>query len=258
MKRAVLVLVMGLLVAWAQSQPGLLTVFDSAQSGQSLAHRDLVALLRQKRAEGHFAGTGLDLRFQIYDFAEPKMAASLKHLGISGSGTYLCLTHLDAQGRPAKVVWTYRYSTAPEALSALDGQLGLSSGPLDSGSPTPALPAPALDHLNSGEDLPTAGILESHSRRYRFVVQVDGNCVVYRMDGASGVAVWATQTHGGGVRVNLDSRGRFSVLQGSSELWSTPENQEGFYQLQIQDDGNLVVYRRSSTGGVAVWGSGNR
>lgn len=245
-----------MLVAWAQSQRGLLTVFDSAQSSQSLAHKDLVELLRQKRAEGHFAGTGLDPRFQIYDFAEPQMAASLKRLGLARNGTYLCLTRLDGKGRPAKITWGFRYSSADEALAALDGQLGLASGPVDTPTPSPSpTAAQAPDQLNSGSELPNCGMLESHSRRYRFVVQVDGNCVVYRVDGSSPVPIWATQTHGVGVRVGLDSRGRFRVLQGPAEIWSTPENENGFYQLQMQDDGNLVIYRRSGSNGVPVWGA---
>ena len=250
MKRALLVLLVGLLAAWAQSNRGLLAVFDSAQSSQSIAHKELVELLRQKRAEGHFAGTGLESHFQIYDFAEPQMAASLKRMGISRSRTYLCLTQLDGQDRPVKVLWGLNYSSPEQALAALDGQLGLNSGQTPLPSPTPA---PASDQLSSDGELPTGGYLESQSRHYRFVVQPDGNCVLYRVDGSNLFPVWATQTHGSGVRVGLDGRGKFRVIQGNQEIWSTRELESGFYQLQVQDDGNLVLYRRQGNGGVPVW-----
>ncbi|MFN8607633.1 MAG: hypothetical protein U0931_08885 [Vulcanimicrobiota bacterium] len=258
MKRALLVLWVGLMAAWAQSHRGLLTVFDSGQTRQTSLHRDMVELLRQKRAEGHFAGTGLEQAFQIYDFAEPQMAASLKRLGLSRSGNYLCLTQLDGKGRPIKVLWRLSYSSAGEALAALDGELGLTPAQPDVSPSPPPTPAAVQDLINSGCELPNGGVLESRSGRYRFVVQTDGNCVVYRMDGSGLVPVWATQTHGGGVRVGLDSRGKMRVLQGVSEIWSTPAYDEGFYQLQIQDDGNLVIYRRSGNAAMPVWASGSR
>lgn len=250
MKRALLVLLVGLLAAWAQSNRGLLAVFDSAQSSQSIAHKELVELLRQKRAEGHFAGTGLESHFQIYDFAEPQMAASLKRMGISRNRTYLCLTQLDGQDRPVKVLWGLNYSSPEQALAALDGQLGLNSGQTPLPSPTPA---PVSDQLSSDGELPNGGYLESQSRRYRFVVQPDGNCVLYRADGSNLSPIWATQTHGSGVRVGLDGRGKFRVMLGNQEIWSTRELESGFYQLQVQDDGNLVLYRRQGNGGVPVW-----
>lgn len=248
---ALLVLWLGLLTAWAQSHRGLLVVFDSAQTAQSVRHKELVELLRQKRAEGHFAGTGLEQYFQIYDFAEAKMAASLKKMGIARNGTYLCLTQLDAKDRPVKVSWRLAYASAPDALTALDDQLGL----VASAPPTAsATPTQAPERLLIGSDLPAGSMLESPNQRYRFAVQTDGNCVLYRVEGASVSPLWGTQTRGGGVRLRLDSRGRMMVVSVSGEsLWSSPEHSPGDYQLQIQDDGNLVIYRRQGNNGSPVW-----
>jgi hypothetical protein len=252
MKRALLLLWVGLLAAWAQSNRGLLVVFDSAQNSQSIAHKELVELLRQKRAEGHFAGTGLESHFQIYDFAEPQMAATLKRMGISRNRTYLCLTQLDRQDRPVKVLWGLNYTSPEQALAALDGQLGLSSGDTPSPTPSPTT-TPVSDQLSSGGELPNGGYLESHSGHYRFVVQADGNCVLYRVDGPNLAPLWATQTHGNGVLVSLDGHGKFRVMQGNQEIWSTRELESGFYQLQVQDDGNFVMYRCQGNASVPVW-----
>ena len=252
MKRALLVLWVGLLVAWAQSHRGLLVVFDSRQTSHLSRHKEVIELLRQKRAEGHFAGTGLDQYFQIYNFAEPEMAASLKRMGISQKGTYLCLTQLDAKNRPVKVSWRQAYSNPAEALAALDQQLGLTLTQTPEASPSP--PSQSPDKLNAGSELAAGSMLESPTRNYRFAMQTDGNCVLYRVDGDKLVPVWGTESHGLGGRLTLDNRGRLRVLSSSGEtLWASPEHSAGEYQLQIQDDGNLVLYRRQDGNGVPVW-----
>lgn len=242
------------LAAFAQNHRGLLVVFDSAQTSQSVRHKLLVELLRQKRAEGHFAATGLEQYFQIYDFGEAQMAASLKRMGIARNGTYLCLTQLDGKDRPVKVSWRIAYRSAPDALTALDSQLGLSSNVVDP-SPTPS-PASTQspERLLMGNDLSAGAMLESPNQRYRLAVQTDGNCVFYRVDGSNLVPIWGTETHGGSVRLSLDGRGCLRVLSARGEaLWSSPEQPAGEYQLQVQDDGNLVIYRRQGNNGIPVW-----
>lgn len=140
-------------------------------------------LLRHKRAEGHFAGTGLEQYFQIYDFSESQMAASLKRLGIARNGTYLCLTQLDAQARPVKISWRIPYASASDALAALDSQLGLNFlAVTPSSTPSPG-PTKAPERLSSGSELPAGSMVESPSAHFRFAVQTDGNCVFYRVDG---------------------------------------------------------------------------
>lgn len=254
---ALLFLWAGLLGAWAQSHRGLLVVFDSAQSSQSLRHKELVDLLRQKRAEGLFAGTGLEQYFQIYDFAENEMATSLKRLGISRNGTYLCLTQLDAKDRPIKVTWRLGYTKAADAMAGLTGQLGLAADTRPTPTPTPTpspTPEKAPERLVIGTDLAAGSMLESPSQRFRFAVQTDGNCVLYRVEGGNLSPLWGTETKGGGVRLNLDNRGRMRVLSAQGQaIWSSPEHRAGEYQLQIQDDGNLVIYRREGTNGIPVW-----
>ncbi len=244
---------MGLLMAWAQTHRGLLVVFDSAQTSQSMRHKELVELLRQKRAEGLFAGTGLEQYFQIYDFAEAEMATSLKRLGVSRNGTYLCLTQLDAKDRPVKVTWRVGYTTAADALAGLVGQLGLAAiaSPTPSASPTPEK---SPERLSVGTDLPAGSMLESPNQRFRFAVQTDGNCVLYRVEDGKLIPIWGTETKGSGARLTLDNRGRIRVLSGAGQvLWSSPEHRNADYQLQIQDDGNLVIYRREGNNGIPVW-----
>ena len=211
-------------------------------------------LLRHKRAEGHFAGTGLEQYFQIYDFSESQMAASLKRLGIARNGTYLCLTQLDAQARPVKISWRIPYASASDALAALDSQLGLNFlAVTPSSTPSPG-PTKAPERLSSGSELPAGSMVESPSAHFRFAVQTDGNCVFYRVDGGNLRPLWGTETSGSGVRLSLDNRGRMRVLSSSGEaIWTSPEHRAGEYQLQIQDDGNLVIYRREGSTGIPVW-----
>ena len=116
-----------LTLAWAAPRTGILVVFDSTQSSSPQLHKSLVELLKQKRAEGHFAGAGVDQSFSVYNLAEPEQANYLKSLGVGRtSKPFISLTQLDPTGkRPVKVTWRYVYASPDEALQALDQQLGL-------------------------------------------------------------------------------------------------------------------------------------
>jgi len=101
-------------------------VWDSSNTQVSQRHRGLVQLLKEKRAEGHFAGLPLEQRILVYDAALNEHAHSLKILGLAGqSKPYICLTTLDAKGLPAKILWSQSYSAPDQALSALDQKLGI-------------------------------------------------------------------------------------------------------------------------------------
>lgn len=101
-------------------------VWDSRKGEVATRHKGLVQLLKEKRAEGHFAGLPLDQRINVYDAALPAHAASLKLLGLSSQGLpMLCLTEIDTRGIPRKVLWKTTYGGADAAMAALDGKLGI-------------------------------------------------------------------------------------------------------------------------------------
>ncbi|MGW4381913.1 glycoside hydrolase domain-containing protein [Kitasatospora sp. NPDC004531] len=102
------------------------------------------------------------------------------------------------------------------------------------------------------------------------VMQDDGNLVIYRADGGpgNGGALWATTTASAGAYATLQDDGNFVVYrqgggQGTGALWASYTGalsttifsgqqlsknqwtQSATVRMVMQDDGNLVLYRRS-------------
>jgi hypothetical protein len=108
---------------------------------------------------------------------------------------------------------------------------------LITGTP-PASPPPAST-LTAGERLATGEALISPNRRYRLVMQGDGNLVLYE----GGKALWYTGTQGNGVSAVMQADGNLVVYRAGVALWSSGTNgfDGGFFTLQ--DDGNTVIYQ---------------
>ena len=113
-------------------------------------------------------------------------------------------------------------------------------------APVPPVKHGPSDRVLAGTPLPSGAVLESPNRQYRFVVQVDGNCVICSRDGQP---LWGTATQLPGCRLLLGSQGRLMLVTASGETrWETGQDgPAGEYHLQMQDDGNLVIYRRTGT-----------
>lgn len=97
--------------------------------------------------------------------------------------------------------------------------------------------------------------LTSPNREYQFVMQSDGNLVLYSH---SGSPLWNSKTEGHpGARAIMQGDGNLVVYAVSGQaLWSSetggnPANDGA--ALDVQSDGNVVVY---TTGGTAVWSTG--
>ena len=264
--------------AWASSRTGILVVFDSKSSSSCLLHKGLVELLKQKRAEGHFAGADVDQSFYVYNMAEAAHVQTLKRMGVGKtSRPFICLTVLDSAQRPTKITWRSYYDSPEEALKALDEQLGIAvieppppppSDPYPSPSPSyspPAYPPPdypspspsatprpkVSDRLLGGGSLTMKGYLESPNHEYQFVFQDDGNCVVQHWwPGGKIEPIWNTATRAVDCQLVLTRRGKLMLVNGSHEpVWEAGEDgPEGDYFLQMQNDGNLVIYRRHDKG----------
>lgn len=123
--------------------------------------------------------------------------------------------------------------------------------------PPPPRPAPSpstvSDRFSNDARLPAASeaFLRSADGRYRFVMQRDGNLVLY---GPSGRALWASDTRGrGSDHVRMQGDGNLVIYDGNDRpLWqsNTPGNPNAF--LIVQNDGNVVVY----SGARAIWATG--
>ena len=110
----------------AASKQGLLMVFDSRSANVAQIHRSMVQVLKEKRAEGHFAGIQLEQAIQVYDFAVPAHAGALAQLGIgTNKAPCLCLVSLNGRGLPERVTWSSQYERADVAMQGLDQALGI-------------------------------------------------------------------------------------------------------------------------------------
>ena len=268
----------------------VLMVWDSTQSRGAGAFKSLVELLKRQRAQGHFVGLQINPSFRIYDLAVPEHARSWKQLGMGRpSQPLLCLTLTDSRGLPQKITWRCPVQTAEQAMSALDGQLGLgnlttpglatptpSPTPTATPAPSPSLapspvpgaspsPSPSISPspeapknlLTSGQSLMPQAFLESPNGVFRLLVREDGNWGVYRRVGERLESNWETGTGDKNSLVRLERTGLLRVLNGDQRsLWhSSYEGIIAAYRLVLQDDGDLVVEQQRGSEWFFCWSS---
>ena len=116
--------------------------------------------------------------------------------------------------------------------------------------------APLVAAFRNSEDgllarriLPGASI-RSPNGRYQLTLQGDGNLVLYANE--TGVALWATGTHGtapGQALMQTDGNFVLYDATGTALWWTGTEGNAGA-RLSVQDDGNLVVARPD---GRVIW-----
>lgn len=94
--------------------------------------------------------------------------------------------------------------------------------------------------------------VRSSDGRYRFVMQGDGNLVLY---GPSGRALWATSWRTSAWQsqeyVVFQSDGNLVTYGGGRAIWASNTWGSGADRFVVQSDGNLVIYR----GATPVWAS---
>lgn len=104
--------------------------------------------------------------------------------------------------------------------------------------------ASAKDVLYANERLTTNQYLQSANGSYRFILQSDGNIVLY---GASR-ALWASNTVGkGGVNLYMQGDGNLVLRNsGGTAVWSSQSNGKGANRAVMQDNGNFVLLTSSN------------
>lgn len=114
--------------------------------------------------------------------------------------------------------------------------------------------ANAKDSLYAGERLTSNQYLQSSNGNYRFILQSDGNVVLYN---ASNRPLWASNTVGkGGVTLNLQGDGNLVLRNtGGSSVWSTGTHGKGANRAVMQNDANVVLLTSSNA---QVWATGTR
>lgn len=101
-------------------------IWDSRKPAVGDAHRQLVEVLKERRAVGHFAQARLEKKVMVYDLALADHARSLKVLGMpSPQVPRLCIISLNSKGLPAKILWSQSYGPSGPLMAALDKQLGI-------------------------------------------------------------------------------------------------------------------------------------
>jgi surface antigen len=110
----------------------------------------------------------------------------------------------------------------------------------------------ATNHtLAIDETLKPNELLLSSDRRFTFVMQGDGNLVLYR----EGVARWASNTAGNpGAYAAMQGDGNFVVYTPEgSPIWDSHTGGGPGTRVEVQSDGDVVMY---TPGGAAVWSTG--
>jgi len=120
--------------------------------------------------------------------------------------------------------------------------------PTDTSSPLPATvstatPAPS-ELLMATSELKIAQNLLSINKRFGLDIQSDGDLVVY--DNVAGMSLWSSNTKGSQADHLLMQNDGNLVLctKDESPVWSSQTSStQGDYYLEMQDDGDLVIYR---------------
>jgi hypothetical protein len=98
------------------------------------------------------------------------------------------------------------------------------------------------DILLPSEELKFGQALISGNGRYKFIMQDDGNLVLYRIGEAQ--ALWATDTCGRNVRKCIMQSDGNLVLYGNDEvIWASKTHNNSNAYLIVQNDGNAVIYK---------------
>lgn len=105
------------------------------------------------------------------------------------------------------------------------------------------------DHLYENEQLTKGQYIRSNNGQYTFILQDDGNLVLY----GRGRALWASNTNGKAVsNCIMQGDGNLVVYGYPKPIWASNTNGWGGAYLVMQDDGNAVIY----IGRRAIWATG--
>ena len=113
----------------------------------------------------------------------------------------------------------------------------------------PSGPTAHGDTMHPGETLTPEQSIKSANGVYTFIMQGDGNLVLYN---AGKVPLWASGTNGKRVAVCIMQGDGNLVLYepGPKADWASNTPGHGGSKLVVQNDGNVVIYQPN---GSAIW-----
>lgn len=95
------------------------------------------------------------------------------------------------------------------------------------------------DRLNEGESLSKGQWIRSSNGAYTFIMQDDGNLVLY----GRGRALWASNTAGRAVNnVIMQGDGNLVIYGYPGPIWASNTVNFPGSNLVVQNDGNVVIY----------------
>lgn len=104
-------------------------------------------------------------------------------------------------------------------------------------------------YLNGNEHMYQGHTTYSPQKKYRLVMQGDGNLVIYSSNNS---AVWSARTGGNSGAFSIfQTDGNLVLRKPSGKYCHAASNGKGGYRLNMQDDGNLVIYKSDLK--TAVW-----
>jgi len=112
-----------------------------------------------------------------------------------------------------------------------------------------------MHRLNPGGSLTPGQSIYSDDGDYQFILQSDGNLVLYYVGGGSHDKIWASGTDGTAVKeADMRTDGNLVLVKydGSWACTTGTNNHPGAY-LSVQNDGNLVIYPHGD--GDRLWAS---
>jgi len=100
--------------------------------------------------------------------------------------------------------------------------------------------------LKTSQILYQGEFLQSPNGKFKFILQADGNLVLY--EGKK--ALWSSETNGKSAKkLVMQSDGNLVLYSPNGPVWATNTSGNPGAYLVLQDDGNLVIYR-------AIWSTG--
>ncbi len=122
--------------------------------------------------------------------------------------------------------------------------------------------SPPCGILASGDSLDQGQSLPACHANYHLDMQGDGNLVLYSGQSTPSNALWATNTAANegpvpGFRVTMQKDGDFVLFDsgGNAIMHTNTAGNPGAY-VDMQDDGNLVIYVGDAKPSNAIWATG--
>ena len=247
--RVFLIFLLTVNLGWAQNlRPEQMMVLLIGASANKPSADQQAVLARLKALRQQPAFRQLKIGTMHYDRpTEARFAAQV--LGVERSQLpCLCLVQLDNQlQRPVRKLYAMPRITRQqlEQVEAMGRMWAQSAGGL-------SLPQMARNRLIPGQPLVLGGSFSSLNGQYTFALQVDGNIVLAR----NGNPLWASQTNGQGGHVLMlgtDGILRLNAPNGQVVWQTRSSGSPGNYFLEMQDDGNAVIYLQEPGRTVFIW-----